>query len=97
MNYRVLIVDVEIRLLFAMSLKDKRQVRVRLIERLKNQYNISVAEVDNQDKWQRLNLAIAYVALNQTAAEEMSEKLRSQMDSLIAAEAEIIIWNADII
>ncbi len=80
-----------------MSLKDKRQVRLRLTERLKNQYNVSVAEVGSRDKWQRLDLAIAYVALNQSTAEEMRDKLMNAMDSLLASEAEITAWNADII
>lgn len=97
MNYRVLIVDVEIKLFYAHSLKDKRQLRLRIMERLRNQYKLSVAEVGSQDQWQRLELAMAYVALNQTSAEEMREKLKDSIDSLIAGEGEVIEVNADII
>lgn len=35
------------------SLKGKRQVIKSLIQRVKNRFNISIAEVDDNDLWQR--------------------------------------------
>lgn len=43
------------------SLKDKRRVLLSLKDRLKKRYNISVAEVDYHDKWQKAAVAIAKV------------------------------------
>lgn len=43
------------------SLKDKRRVLHSLRDRLKDKYNISITEVDEQDKWQKAVLAIAKV------------------------------------
>lgn len=43
------------------SLKEKRQLLSRVTERLKQRFNISVAEVEHQDLWQRTKLAITYV------------------------------------
>ena len=43
------------------SLKEKRRVLLSLRDLLKNRFNISLAEVEGQDKWQRTILAIASV------------------------------------
>lgn len=43
------------------SLKDKRRVISSISRRLKNRFNISIAEVDNQDTWQRATIGISYV------------------------------------
>ena len=44
------------------SLKDKRQVLLSLKDRLRAQFNLSVAEVDGQDLWQKAVLGFACVA-----------------------------------
>lgn len=44
------------------SLKDKRQVLHSLKDRLRGKFNISIAEVDGQDLWQRAVLGMACVA-----------------------------------
>jgi uncharacterized protein YlxP (DUF503 family) len=44
------------------SLKDKRQVLLSLKDRLREKFNLSVAEVDGQDLWQKAVLGIACVA-----------------------------------
>ncbi len=44
------------------SLKDKRQVLHSLKDRLREKFNLSVAEVDGQDLWQKAVLGMACVA-----------------------------------
>jgi uncharacterized protein len=44
------------------SLKDKRQVLLSLKDRLRDKFNVSVAEVGDQELWQRAVLGIACVA-----------------------------------
>lgn len=44
------------------SLKDKRQVLHSLKDRLHDKFNLSVAEVDGQDLWQKAVLGMACVA-----------------------------------
>ncbi|MEM7166736.1 MAG: DUF503 domain-containing protein [Planctomycetota bacterium] len=44
------------------SLKDKRQVIRSLRDRLFSRFNVSVTEVDQNDKWQRATLGIATVS-----------------------------------
>ncbi|MCL1882303.1 MAG: DUF503 domain-containing protein [Defluviitaleaceae bacterium] len=46
----------------AASLKDKRQVRRSLIEKTRNKFNVSIAEIDTQDIMQTLTIGIAVVS-----------------------------------
>lgn len=45
----------------ARSLKDKRQALRSLESRLRNRFNVAVAEVEHQDLWQRARLAVVTV------------------------------------
>ncbi|MBK3494346.1 DUF503 domain-containing protein [Viridibacillus sp. YIM B01967] len=53
----------------AHSLKEKRAVLQSMITRTKQRYNVSVAEIDHQDVWQRALLAIVTVASSKDAAD----------------------------
>ncbi|HEY6972955.1 MAG TPA: DUF503 domain-containing protein [Nitrospiraceae bacterium] len=44
------------------SLKDRRQVLLSLKDRLRDKFNLSVAEVGEQDLWQKAVLGLACVA-----------------------------------
>lgn len=44
------------------SLKDKRRVVKSILARLRNQFNVSIAEVDANDVWQSAVLGIACVS-----------------------------------
>jgi uncharacterized protein YlxP (DUF503 family) len=44
------------------SLKEKRQVVRSLTERLRRQFNVAVAEVEEQDAWQTAVLGLAVVS-----------------------------------
>jgi hypothetical protein len=48
----------ELRIEGAHSLKDKRQVVRSLKDRLRNSFNISIAEIDVTDLWQRATLGV---------------------------------------
>lgn len=53
---------VELFLPESQSLKDKRQVLLSLKDRLREKFNLSIAEVDGQDLWQKAVLGLACVA-----------------------------------
>jgi len=57
------------------SLKDKRQVARSLSTRIRNQFNVAVAEVEDQDLWQRLTLAVCCVSTDSAHANEMVSKV----------------------
>ena len=44
------------------SLKAKRRVLSSIKKRIRNKFNVSVAEVENNDKWQRISLGISMVS-----------------------------------
>ncbi|MDH3769402.1 MAG: DUF503 domain-containing protein [Nitrospirota bacterium] len=79
----------------AQSLKSKRKILVSLKTRLRNRFNISVAEIDDGNLWQKTTLGIASVAnetarvnqtldhiLNDIRANPSLELLRSQIELL---------------
>jgi uncharacterized protein YlxP (DUF503 family) len=45
----------------ARSLKDKRQALRSLEQKIRNRFNVSIAEVEHQDLWQRARLAVVAV------------------------------------
>ncbi|MFH0839178.1 MAG: DUF503 domain-containing protein [Candidatus Omnitrophota bacterium] len=55
------VLRLELYLTDGLSLKDKRMRLKSLIERLKNKFNISISEVDEQDKWQKAVLGVAFI------------------------------------
>jgi uncharacterized protein YlxP (DUF503 family) len=55
------LLTLELHLPGAHSLKDKRQALRRLEARIKERYNVAVAEVEHQDLWQRARLAVVTV------------------------------------
>ena len=61
---------IELRLPENHSLKGKRQVIKSIITRLQNKFNVSVAEVDNQDLWQLSTLGVACVSNHRRHADE---------------------------
>jgi len=56
------------------SLKDKRAVVRSLVERLRRTFNVSVAEVDDQDVWQVATLGVVCVSGDARHADEMAQK-----------------------
>jgi uncharacterized protein YlxP (DUF503 family) len=61
----------------ANSLKSKRLVIKSLIDRIKNKFNVSIAEVDANDLWQRSVIGIAYVANETQIINKVFEKIKN--------------------
>ena len=62
------LLTVELHVPGSQSLKDKRMVLRRLKDRLKK-FNVSVAEVEHQDLWQRAGLAVVTVSTDERHAD----------------------------
>lgn len=71
----------ELHLAGCRSLKDKRQILKSLKDRLHNRFNVSAAETDHQDLWQRAELTVCVVSTDRRHADSV---LR-QADGLVAA------------
>lgn len=68
------ICKVKLRLPDNLSLKGKRQVVKSLTARLKNKFNISVAEVEDNDLWQLATIGICFVSNDQRFTNEVLSK-----------------------
>ena len=66
----VSVCQIELRLPENHSLKGKRQVIKSITTRIKNRFNVSIAEVDNQNLWQLATLGIASVSNHRRHADE---------------------------
>ncbi|MGN1400404.1 MAG: DUF503 domain-containing protein [Bacillus sp. (in: firmicutes)] len=73
----------------AQSLKDKRAVLQRILSRLSQKFNVSVAEIDHQDLWQRTKVAIVTVSSSKVASEKELHRALSMVDSFPEIERTI--------
>jgi uncharacterized protein len=58
----VALLTIELRIEGSHSLKDKRQVVRSLKDRLRNSFNVSVAELDQTDLWQRATIGVVSIS-----------------------------------
>ena len=84
---------VRLRLPENLSLKGKRQIVKSIIARVGNKFNVSVAEVDDNDLWQVATLGICYVSNNKRHTDEVLSKV---VDFIINGRFEIEILNYEI-
>lgn len=54
--------EIKLRAVWVSSLKEKRMVIKSLINKVKNKFNVSISEVDNQDNHKILTIGIACVS-----------------------------------
>jgi len=71
------------------SLKDKRQVSKSLVSRLRQRFNVSVAEVDGHDRWQTLVLGLACVSNHAGHANQMLDVIVDYIHAL-RLDAELV-------
>lgn len=68
------------------SLKEKRMVVKSLLARIRNEYNVSVAEAGVQDVHQTIVLAVAALASNPAQADSMMDQIQRFVDRNTEAE-----------
>jgi hypothetical protein len=68
------------------SLKGKRKVVKSMVDRVKNRFNVSVAEVGSNDLWQRIELGICTVANDRRHVDSSLNNVLMFLDSLQLAE-----------
>ena len=66
---------IELQIPESCSLKDKRRVVRSVVARVRNEFNVSIAEVDHLDSWQRATLAVACVSSDAPYAHGLLEKV----------------------
>ncbi|MBM3812062.1 MAG: DUF503 domain-containing protein [Acidimicrobiia bacterium] len=77
------VLTLELRIEHAHSLKDKRHVVKGLRERLRNRHNISIAEIDYHDLWQRSLIAAVTVSSDRLRAQQVLEAVEHDAASQV--------------
>jgi len=87
---------IRLRLPENLSLKGKRQVLKSITNRVGNKFNVSVAEVDDQDLWQLATLGICYVSNNKRHTNQVLSKV---VDFIASSrfEAEMLDYEIEIL
>ncbi|MFH1650479.1 MAG: DUF503 domain-containing protein [Chloroflexota bacterium] len=78
------------------SLKGKRQVLKSIIARIRNSYNVSVAEIDDNDLWQVATIGICCVSNDRRYTNQVLSKIASTMVNG-RFDVEILDYNIEII
>lgn len=67
----VLYAEIECLIYHAQSIKEKRSVIKPLLLKIRRDYNVSIAEVEYQDLWQRTKFAIVTISNEMQHAEKV--------------------------
>ena len=84
---------INLRLPENLSLKGKRQVLKSIVARVRNKFNVSVAEVDNNDRWQMATVGVCLVSNDSRYTNEVLSKVA---DFIINSHFDVEILNYEI-
>jgi len=70
----------------AQSLKDKRQILRSLKDRLRNHYNVAVAELDHQDLWQRSIIGVVSISSDDKHLEQSMRAVADESERLLGRD-----------
>ncbi|HXN05949.1 MAG TPA: DUF503 domain-containing protein [Nitrospiria bacterium] len=68
------------------SLKDKRQVIKSLLAKIRNKFNVSAAEVDDNDLWQQAVIGIASIGNEKKFVNGVLDQVLNHIRSMPSAE-----------
>ena len=71
----ILILEVTLRASWVHSLKEKRMIVKSIIQKLKNKFNISVAEIESQDIHNTIIIGIAGICANSAQLDSIMEHI----------------------
>jgi uncharacterized protein YlxP (DUF503 family) len=74
------VVSIDIHIPQSGSLKSKRHLLKGAKDRLRNKFNVSVAEVGHNDLWQRTTLGVSVVANEEKFANQVLSKVVDQIN-----------------
>lgn len=71
----VVAMEVDLRILGAHSLKDKRQVVKPLVEGVRRRFQVAAAETGSHDSWQRAQVGVAVVGSTAAHVEQVMDEV----------------------
>jgi len=85
------VLTIEFHFPYARSIKDKRRLLHGFKEKMRERYNVALAEIDYQDKWQRAKLGLVSINSSAHIVEETLHKL--VRDAANLEEGELAGWD----
>ena len=95
---RVGVSQITLRLPACHSLKEKRQVLQSLMARVRNQFRVAIAEVDEQDNWHTAMLGVSCVSNSSQHIESILAQVQRYIEEtrpdliVVDTQTEIMIW-----
>lgn len=80
------LLTLDIHLPNAHSLKEKRHVIKRLMERLPNRFNVAVSELDHQDLWQRATIGVVSISSSGHNLRQVLEGAQNEAETIVEEE-----------
>jgi uncharacterized protein YlxP (DUF503 family) len=77
---------IEFRLHDNRSLKGKRKVVRSMVDKVKHRFNVAVAEIGSNDKWQKIELGISTVGNDRRHIDASLNNILAYLESLYVAE-----------
>jgi len=68
------------------SLKGKRRIVLKILDKTRNRFPISMSEVDMQDLWQRARLGYCMVGTSQAVVDRILRQVVEYVESLCLAQ-----------
>jgi uncharacterized protein YlxP (DUF503 family) len=72
------------------DLKGKRRALKSIKDRVRNRFNVSIAEIEDLDAWQRSTLGVACVSKDRDQVERTLSQVASFVDDLRLASVEAV-------
>ncbi len=89
---------VELHMPYAQSLKEKRSILQSILTKSRNHFNVSIAELDFHDKWQRSVMGIACVNSSPKKAEDVFAAIREifeETENVIVIKEDINFYSLE--
>jgi uncharacterized protein YlxP (DUF503 family) len=87
--------QVELLLADNRSLKGKRKVLKSVKDRVRSRFNVSIAEIDHQDEWQRATLGIACVSSDVRLVDSVLNKVINFIET--SSDATLVDYQIEIL
>ncbi|GEN30469.1 hypothetical protein HNQ35_001099 [Cerasibacillus quisquiliarum] len=85
----IIYAEIECLLYESNSLKEKRSLIKKVLSKIKNDFNVSVAELDYHDLWQRTKLGIVTISNEKARAEKVIQSVLKMIDTFPELERTI--------
>jgi uncharacterized protein YlxP (DUF503 family) len=90
---KILLVQLDLQFYAAQSLKEKRSTLKRIVQRLRQRLNVSVAEVDHHDEHDCGTIALVTVSMLEEATERTIASCLREIE--LAGDVEIVAENRE--